>query len=92
MTGEDVWMMDSIRQDADRDIVERMCDGDECVSVLDRWNMLRFKSDMTVTETMRIDVVSDDGKHPTVIANRCAAISLSFRLRGEVTRWRLRSR
>jgi hypothetical protein len=29
MTGEDVWMMDSIRQDADRDIVERMCDGDE---------------------------------------------------------------
>jgi hypothetical protein len=90
MTQEDVWVMDSIRRDVDRDIVDMLGDGDDGVSVIEWWDILGFEKDMTVKEMQRMGFVGDDGVHLTQRANRCAAASLCIRYRGEDERWRER--
>jgi hypothetical protein len=35
MTCEDVWMMDSVRRDVDKDIIELLMDNDEGVNVVE---------------------------------------------------------
>jgi hypothetical protein len=90
MTQEDVWVMDSIRRDVDRDIVDMLGDGDDGVSVIEWWDVLGFEKDMTVKEMQRMGFVGDDGVHLTRRANRCAAASLCIRYRGEDERWRER--
>jgi hypothetical protein len=90
MTQEDVWVMDSVRRDVDRDIVDMLGDGDDGVSVIEWWDILGFEKDMTVKEMQRMGFVSDDGVHLTRRANRCAAASLCIRYRGEDERWRER--
>ena len=82
MTDEDTWVMDSVRRDVDRDIVDMLGDGDDVVTVLDWWDMIGFDNDMTVRETRRMGVVSEDGVHLNERANRCAAASICSRLGG----------
>jgi glycine cleavage system aminomethyltransferase T len=88
MTQEDVWVMDSVRRDVDRDIVDMLGDGDDGVSVIEWWDVLGFDKDMTVKEMQRMGFVGEDGVHLTCRANRCAAASLCIRYRGEDERWR----
>jgi hypothetical protein len=82
MTQEDVWVMDSVRRDVDRDIVDMLGDGDDGVSVIEWWDVLGFDKDMTVKEMQRMGFVGEDGVHLTCRANRCAAASLCIRYRG----------
>jgi hypothetical protein len=87
MTCEDVWMMDSVRRDVDKDIIELLMDNDEGVSVIEWWDVLGFDSDMTVRETLGMRIVGPDGVHLTDRANKCAASSLCIRFSGEGERW-----
>jgi hypothetical protein len=83
MTTEDVWMMDGVRRDVDKDIVDLLGDGDDGVNVIDWWDVLGFEGDMSVRETLDMRVVGTDGVHVTERANKCAAASLCIRFRGE---------
>ncbi len=83
MTTEDIWLMDGARRDVDKDIIDMLGDGDEGVSVIEWWDILGFEKDMTVKETQRMRIVSEDGVHLTTRANRCAAVSLCIRCRGD---------
>jgi hypothetical protein len=87
MTVEDVWMMDSVRRDVDKDIIEMLADNDDGVSVLEWWDILGFDGDMTVKETQRMRIVGPDGVHLTDRANKCAASSLCIRFRGNEETW-----
>jgi hypothetical protein len=87
MTCEDVWMMDSVRRDVDKDIIEMLMDNDEGVSVIEWWDVLGFDSDMTVKETLGMKIVGSDGVHLTDRANKCAASSLCIRFCGEGEKW-----
>jgi hypothetical protein len=87
MTSEDVWMMDSVRRDVDKDITELLLDNDEGVSVIEWWDILGFDRDMTVKETLGMKIVSSDGVHLTDRANKCAAASLCIRFCGAVEGW-----
>jgi hypothetical protein len=87
MTCEDVWMMDSVRRDVDKDIIELLMDNDEGVSVIEWWDVLGFDSDMTVRETLGMRIVGPDGVHLTDRANKCAASSLCIRFSGEGEKW-----
>jgi hypothetical protein len=87
MTIEDVWMMDSVRRDVDKDIVEMLTDNDEGVSVLEWWDVLGLDRDMTVRETESMKIVGSDGVHLTDRANRCADASLCIRFCGDEERW-----
>ncbi len=83
MTCEDVWMMDSVRRDVDKDIIELLMDNDEGVSVIEWWDVLGFDGDMTVRETLGMRIVGSDGVHLTDRANKCAASSLCTRFCGD---------
>ncbi len=87
MTCEDVWMMDSVRRDVDKDIIEMLMDNDEGVSVIEWWDVLGFDRDMTVKETLGMKIVGQDGVHLTDRANKCAASSLCIRFCGEGEKW-----
>ncbi len=81
MSPEDVWVMDGVRRDVDKDIVDMLEDGDDGVNVIEWWDVLGFETDMTVRETFEMRVVGSDGVHRTDRANRCAAVSLCDRYR-----------
>jgi hypothetical protein len=85
MTTEDIWLMDGARRDVDRDITDMLGDGDDGVSVVEWWDILGFEKDMSARETQRMGIVSEDGVHLTMRANRCAAASLCNRWRGDET-------
>ncbi len=76
-------MMDSVRRDVDKDIIELLMDNDEGVSVIEWWDVLGFDGDMTVRETLGMRIVGLDGVHLTDRANKCAASSLCTRFCGD---------
>jgi hypothetical protein len=80
-------MMDSVRRDVDKDIIEMLMDNDEGVSVLEWWDILGFDGDMTVKETQRMKIVGPDGVHLTDRADKSSASSLCIRFRGEEETW-----
>jgi hypothetical protein len=86
MTEEDVFMMDGIRRDVDKDIKEMLTDNDEGVGVMEWWDILGFDKDLTVTEIGRMNLIDRDGVHLTARANKCAAASLCDRIRGKTAR------
>jgi hypothetical protein len=86
MTEEDVFMMDGVRRDVDRDIKEMLLDNDEGVGIVEWWDILGFDKDLTVTEIGRLNLIDRDGVHLTARANKCAAVSLCDRIRGRTAR------
>jgi hypothetical protein len=54
MNEKDIWVMDGIRRDVDRDIKEMLADSDEGVSIVEWWDILGFDNDLTVTEIRKM--------------------------------------
>jgi hypothetical protein len=91
MNEEDVWVMDGIRRDVDRDIKEMLADMDEGVSIVEWWDILGFANDLPVTEIRKMRLLDRDGVHLNTRANKCAAVSLCDRYRVKMTRWESRT-
>jgi hypothetical protein len=81
MTDNDTVIMDNLRRDVDRDIVDTLRDMDKKIRILEWWDILGLDSDKTVGEVKRMRLVEGDGVHLTVRANRCDAVSLCIRVR-----------
>jgi hypothetical protein len=92
MTDEDVWLLDGIRRDVNREIRDTVCDRDIGVEVVDWWQLVCAKNEMTLGELRRSSVVDDDNVHLTAKSNRIAAASLLHRLleRGAVENYKRR--
>ncbi len=82
-------MMDRVRRDVDKDIVDMMGDSDDRVNMEEWWDVLGFEGDITMRETLRMRVVGQDRLHLTERANRCAIASLCvrYRYRGKEESW-----
>jgi hypothetical protein len=89
MTDDDVWVVDGIRRDVDKDIVEMLKDRNRTVTKVDWWEMLGTERDMTVRETKEMKIVDRDGVNLNNRANRCAAISLCHRILRTSGNWRM---
>jgi hypothetical protein len=83
MTENDTVVMDNLRRDVDRDIVDTLRDLGKNIRVLDWWDLLGLDQDKTVADVKRMKLVENDGVHLAVRANRCAAVSMCIRLREE---------
>ncbi len=80
MTDNDTVIMDNLRRDIDRDIVDTLRDMDKNIRILKWWDILGLDSDKTVGEVKRMQLVEGDRVHLTVRANRFAAVSLCIRV------------
>jgi nucleotide-binding universal stress UspA family protein len=80
MTDEDVWLLDGIRRDVNREIRDTVCDRDSGVEVVDWWQLVNARNEMTLGELRRSGVVDGDNVHLTARSNRIAAASLLHRL------------
>ncbi len=83
MTENDTVVMDNLRRDVDRDIVDTLRDMGKNIHVLEWWDLLGLEQDKTVTDVKKMKLVENDGVHLFVRANRCAAVSMCIRLREE---------
>jgi hypothetical protein len=81
MTDNDTVIMDNLRRDVDRDVVETQRDTSKKVRILEWWDILGLDSDKTINEVKRMRLIEGDGVHLSVRANRCAAVSLCIRMR-----------
>jgi hypothetical protein len=80
MTRDDVVVTDGIRRDIDKDIVDGIQEQDRTASILQWWEVIGLKKDMTAEETRDLRVVDHDRVHLTKKANRDAAVFLCKRL------------
>ncbi len=80
MTEEDVVATDSIRKEVDRNVVEMLREQDGTVKVWQWWDILGFRSDMTLDVVKRRGVVDRDGVHLLDNTNRIDATSICARL------------
>jgi hypothetical protein len=80
MTDEDVWLMDGVRRDVNRDIVERLTDKGSKVETVDWWTLLGAREELTLSELRRLNCVDDDNVHLRIRANKDAAENLYSRL------------
>jgi hypothetical protein len=80
MTDEDVWLLDGIRRDVNREIKETLSDRKSGVEVVDWWQLVNARNEMTLSELRRSGTVDLDNVHLTSRTNRIAAASLLHRL------------
>jgi hypothetical protein len=80
MTDEDVWLLDGIRRDVNREIKETLLDIDIDIEVVDWWTLMGMRSELMVNKLRRSDTVDKDNVHLTIRANRVAAATLIHRL------------
>jgi hypothetical protein len=80
MTDEDVWLLDGVRRDVNRDIVDRLTDKGSKVETVDWWTLLGAREEMTLSDLRRLNCVDDDNVHLRARANKDAAENLSYRL------------
>jgi hypothetical protein len=76
MTRDDVVVMDLIRREVDKDVVDSLREQEGTVMVLQWWDVLGPDNDMT----RKTGVIAKDGVHLTEKANRNVAISLCSRI------------
>jgi hypothetical protein len=50
MTDEDVWLLDGVRQDVNKDIVDGVLDKGLRVETIDWWTLLGAREEMTLSE------------------------------------------
>ncbi len=81
MTENDIVVMDNLRRDVDRDIVDTLRDMGKNIRVLEWWDLLGLDNDKTVAEVKKMKLVENDGVHLSARANRCAAVSMCIRMR-----------
>ncbi len=85
LSKNDVVVMNSIRKDVDRDVMETGREQDGSVNFLKWWEVLGFENDMTPEKTKRMGIVDKDGVHLTDLANRKAAGYFCLRVSGDRT-------
>jgi hypothetical protein len=90
MTKDDVVVIDGIRRDVDKDIVDGIREQDRTASILQWWEVIGLDKDMTAEETRDMRVVDSDGVHLTPKANGNAALFICKRL-SEPERMRMES-
>ncbi len=84
-----MWVVDGIRRDVDKDIVEMLMDRNGMVMKVDWWELLAMERDMTMRETKDMNIVDRDGVNLNNRANRCAAVSLCHRILRTSRNWRM---
>jgi hypothetical protein len=80
MTDEDVWLLDGVRRDVNKDIVDTLTVKDMGVEKMEWWTLLGAKEELTLTELRRMNCIDADNVHLTTFANRSAADILCYRL------------
>jgi hypothetical protein len=75
MSKDDVVMMDGIRRDVDRDMMETVREHDRSVTFFKWWEVLGFENDMTSEKQGGFELwtLDKDGVHLTEKANRMVA-------------------
>jgi hypothetical protein len=73
-------VIDGIRRDVDKDIVDGIREQDRTASILHWWEVIGLDKDMTADETRDMRVVDSDGVHLTTKANGNAAVFICKRL------------
>jgi hypothetical protein len=82
MTKDDVVVIDGIRRDVDKDIVDGIREQDRTAFIMQWWEVIGLDKDMTAEETSDMRVVDHDGVHLTSKANGNAALFICDRLLG----------
>ncbi len=80
MTKDGVVVVDSIRRDTDKDIVEGIMEQDRLASIIQWWEVLGMEKDMTVEDSRCAGVVDKDSVHLTSKTNRIAAVLICDRM------------
>jgi hypothetical protein len=80
MMDEDVWLLDGIRRDVNREKTDALTDKGAGEEVVDWWTLIGARNEMTVNELRRSGTVDMDNVHLTNRTNRVAAASLMHRL------------
>ncbi len=80
MMDEDVWFLDGVRRDMNKDIVDRMMDKGLKVEMIDWWTLLGAREEMTLSELRRLNCVDNDNVHLSGKANKDAAEILLHRM------------
>jgi hypothetical protein len=83
MTDDDLVLMDGIRREVDRDIVEVLREQDGTVRIAQWWEILGLGGDMTPDVTKMKGVVDKDGVHLTDHMNKVAASAIYHRCTGK---------
>jgi hypothetical protein len=65
MTDNDIVIVDNLRRDVDRDIVDTLRDADRRIRILEWWDILGLDSDKPAMDVKRMRLVEDDGVHLT---------------------------
>jgi hypothetical protein len=80
MTDEDVWLMDGIRRDVNREVKDMLLESGYDIEVVDWWTLIGARNELTVNEMRRSGLIDSDNVHLTSKSNRVAAASLMCRL------------
>ncbi len=80
MTRDDVVVMDLIRREVDKDVVDSLREQEGMVTALQCRDVLGLDNDMTSEETRKTGVIGKHGVHLTEKVNRNVAISLCSRI------------
>ncbi len=80
MAEEDVWLLDGIRRDVNRETKDRVSESGYDVDIVDWWTLTGARNEMTVNEIRRARIVDTDNVHLTNSVNRNAASVLLFRI------------
>jgi hypothetical protein len=80
MTEEDVWLLDGIRRDVNRETKDGVAENGYDVDMVDWWTLVGARNEMTVNEVRRGRIVDIDNVHLTCSVNRSAASVLLFRI------------
>jgi hypothetical protein len=80
MADEDVWLLDGVRRDVNKEIVDIMTEKGLGVLTVERWTLLGARDEMTLGELRKMNCVGNDNVHLRDITNRNAAETLCHRL------------
>jgi hypothetical protein len=79
MTEEDMWLLDSLRRDVNREIRDELVDRKLNVENVEWWMLIGEKDDLTITDIRRRDFLDADNVHLKKRANTLAAEVLCTR-------------
>ncbi len=79
MTEEDVWLLDGLRRDVNREIRDEVTDRKLKVEIVEWWSLMGEKDDLTISDIRRRDFLDIDNVHLKKRANSLAAEVLCTR-------------
>ncbi len=94
MTDEDVWLLDGLRRDVNREIRDEVTERGLKVEVIEWWTILGEGDDLTISDIRKRDFLDSDNVHlkTTIWLPECCALGC-WRARERVeVEWTLRGR